>query len=153
MLNPKYTPGLLVDISLMILAGFRLQGKLSPAYFISCIIAFTSVIGIATIIVSSRMCPEFLLTRAFLVKDSTFPIELMSPEVPLLNEILLGIWLTVRWSALAGGLIVGGYELRHKTRLWSVMGMVLGSCLELAILMNMQYPTLLLACPAEALRW
>src|SRR5579885_1389996 len=128
MLNPS----LFLDVLLMLAAGIVLQTqpKLPPprtwkraAYIVSCFIAFTSIIGIGTMVVVSWMCPHFLAEKAYLSRPPRFvlPDTLLEPYVPLLSETLIGIALTVRWSLLAGIIFVIGYSA--KTRVVKVMGM------------------------------
>lgn len=158
MLDSNYLPGLSVDTAILTVAMVCLPtlrhrvdilGQRPPVCIWVMTVILMNMLGVITTCLGTWMCPHYFVIGSNIDNRP----HLVIPDDAFFSPVLLGMWLTVRWSSLAGLFLTLGLhppqEMSDKVR-FSLSA--IGVLILLNVLYNLQYPTILVACPVEATR-
>jgi hypothetical protein len=158
MIDTNYLPGLCVDTALLTAAAFcvpMLRQRVNvirqhpPACTWATIVIFMNMLGVVTTCLSMWLCPHYFITGS----DIALRPHLLIPDSLFFSPILLGMWLTVRGSSLGGLFLMIGLHPPPRTPEAVRYGLqAVGMLILLNVVVNLQYPTVLVACPVEATR-
>lgn len=158
MIDATYLPGLCVDTALLTAAAISLPvlrqrikviGEYPPGCIWVVVVIFMNMLGVVTTCLSVWFCPHYFVT------DSPIALRprLLTSDDEFFSPVLLGMWLTVRWSSLGGFFLMLGFHTPPKTpAAVKYSFQAIGGLILLNVLSNLQYPTVLVGCPVEAIR-